>query len=312
MSDFIKDLLNKDKISDIGARIDALNKSLQFPGPTRLNEHLYGYVSELIERFKSMSLEDATLEVEGTFWRGHLDKGVVDGQWIRFRRMPQAAPSLRSLPSDLPKWVEAALTSPDLSSGGLVLIAGGPGCGKTFTASATVKSRLEAFGGMAYTIEEPPEHPLNGWHGDGYCAQTWVKDEGEFPWARAMKGVLRSQPAGTPTIMFLGEVREDEAARIAVQASGNGFLVICTSFGTNVPTGIATFANRLGQENQDIFSKQFRLVIYQKLVDGMLDCQMLKSTTAVEQMIMKGQWSAIEGELSLQRNLLRQAQSQGR
>ena len=38
--------------------------------------------------------------------------------------------------------------------------------------------RLGSCGGAAFTVEDPPELPLNGFHGQGYCTQTWVAGDG--------------------------------------------------------------------------------------------------------------------------------------
>lgn len=298
-----------DKVSDLGVCCEDLSKSLMFPGPVEIDPALLGLCEDMVRRFKEIGLDDATMFTEGVFWRGHADRSVVDGEWIRFRKMPAVPPSLETLPSDLPPMVVSALMDRDVGRGGLLLIVGPTGSGKTTTASATVVSRLIAYKGMAYTVEEPPEHPLNGWHGEGYCAQTWVKGGGEpNPWANAMKGVLRSQPAGTPTIMFLGEVREDEAARVAVQAASNGFLVVATSFASDVSSGISSFARRIGKEGLDMFAKQLRVVLFQSLDDGMLRVNMLKHSSAVEQLIVKENFPAIDGELQFQANQMRLAQ----
>lgn len=294
-----------DSVTDLGVCCEDLSKSLMFPGPATIDTGLLGLCEEMVTRFRSIGVDDATLETNGVFWRGHADRSVVDGEWIRFRKMPSKAPTLSTLPSNLPPWVVDALLDSEVSRGGLILIVGPTGSGKTTTASATVVSRLQKFEGMAYTIEEPPEHPLNGWHGGGYCAQTWVKGGGTNPWATAMKGVLRSQPAGTPTILFLGEVREDEAAKEALRGAGNGFLVVATSFASDVASGVASYAKRVGREDADMFAKQLRVVLFQSLDDGFLKVNLLKQTNAVEQAIIKENYSAIDGELQHQANQLR-------
>jgi len=109
-------------------------------------------------------------------------------------------------------------------------------------------SRLLRYGGFAYTIEDPPEIiALNGRHGNGYCTQTRVYD-GASGWEDSIKEILRSQPVGTSLMLFIGEIRSAEAARMAIRAASNGFLVITTSFATDMIAGIDTFYQLLGDE----------------------------------------------------------------
>lgn len=306
----VKDLLAK--LSDIHIRKESLRDSLMFPGPHKVDPVLVPYIEMLLSRFDLTRQIDATLQMDdGSFWRGHRDEGVVDGVWVRFRKMPSTPPKLDALPSPLPEWVRSALLEPESARGGLILITGATGMGKTTTASATVVSRLEKYAGVAYTVEQPPENPLNGWHGHGYCSQTWVKNDGERdPWARAMNSVLRSQPAGTPAILFLGEVREDEAARVAVQAANQGFLVVATAFASDIVSAVSTFANRVGAEARQAFALQLRTLVYQNIREGLLEVRMLRATPAVQQHIAEERYSSLAGELNTQTNQARIAMQQ--
>lgn len=109
---------------------------------------------------------------------------------------------------------------------GLFVISGTFGQGKTTTASSLVASRIGKYGGVAITIEEPPEMPLHGRHGEGVCYQTWV-DRGGFGHA------CRQAARWAPSIIFLGEIRDAETAMEALRASINGRLVICTTHADN-------------------------------------------------------------------------------
>ncbi|SFF31978.1 ATPase, T2SS/T4P/T4SS family [Paracidovorax wautersii] len=295
------------QITDIHAAVDKVGDSISFPGPARVEESLIPYITSLVTQFTQTGQVDATLMMpDGSFWRGHRDDHVVDGAWVRFRKMPRCAPTLETLPSPLPEIVQEALLEQESQRGGLVLVAGATGMGKTTTASGTIVSRLTKYGGVAYTVEQPPENPLNGWHGKGYCTQTWVKDDGAAnPWARAMRSVLRSQPAGTPAILFLGEVREEEAARVAVQAANQGFLVVATSFASDVVSAIASFASHVGPELRGQFAQQFRMLVWQNINEGKLEVKMLRSTSAVVQHICEERYAAMAGELQMQLNAAR-------
>lgn len=291
-----------EQITDISACLSSPDKSIQFPGPVRLDDSLREYVSALAITFKNLQVVDGTLEYLGYSWRGHMDKRVVDGTWIRFRKMPAISPNLDSLPTRLPDAVFKFLIDAKLSEGGLVLIAGPAGSGKTTTASASVVTRLMLHEGFCLTVEDPPENPLNGWHGKGYCSQTWVQVQGATPWGDALKGVLRSQPVGTPSMLFVGEVREDEAARVALQAAGNGFLVICTSFATDMPSAVQSFGDRLDKSQLEAFGKLLKGVVFQKLEAKFLQVHLLESNLSLQQMIGQGKYQSIAGETQRQAN----------
>lgn len=114
---------------------------------------------------------------------------------------------------------------------GLVVVAGAFSNGKTTTASAIVIARLKRLGGVAVTIEDPPEMALEGRHGEGVCYQTWAEQGG---FAAACRRATR----WAPTMIFLGEVRDAETAVEALRASVNGRLVICTTHADSIPSAI--------------------------------------------------------------------------
>ncbi|MDA0629118.1 ATPase, T2SS/T4P/T4SS family, partial [Acinetobacter baumannii] len=134
------------------------------------------------------------------------------------RRFPAKVPTFESL--NLHNGYVSKLMQQRLS--GLIVIAGPFGAGKTTTASALIAARLSKFGGVAITIEDPPEMPLEGKHGEGVCYQTWA-DRGGFGDA------TRKMARFAPSIIFLGEVRDAETAAEALRASINGRLVVCTA-----------------------------------------------------------------------------------
>lgn len=109
---------------------------------------------------------------------------------------------------------------------GLFVISGTFGQGKTTTASSLVVARVAKYGGVAVTVEEPPEMPLQGRHGEGVCYQTWVERGG---FGHACRQVAR----WAPSIIFLGEIRDAETALEALRASINGKLVVCTTHADN-------------------------------------------------------------------------------
>ncbi len=279
--------------------------SLVFPDAKAPHVALVGLLGDLLAKSQAVMRDDFMVEVDGAFFRGRRDVHAVDGTWLRLRKMADEPPNLDCLPSPMPAPIKAALLASELSRGGIVLISGGPGCGKTTSASAVLVSRLMAYGGMAYTVEDPPEMPLNGRHGPGYCAQTTVAGAGAADWVESMRGVLRSQPVGTNLILFVGEVRDVDAARMTIRAASNGFLVICTTFPTDICSAIDTYYQMLGAEFAASLASMLRLTLYQRILDGRFTVEALASEGAgskVAAIIRSRQLGMLRDEVVFQRN----------
>lgn len=295
------------QITDIHLYENAPEKSIVFPGPISVSAAGIELAKTLIERCRACRKTDFMVTLDGVFFRGRKEACAVDGAWYSLRRMPSDPPNLDALPSRMSASIKKMLLSPTLSAGGLVCVIGSPGAGKTTTASATLVSRLHAYGGFAYTIEDPPEMPLNGWHGQGYCRQTWVSGDNESNWAESMRGVLRSQPANTPVILLVGEVRDQESARAMLRAAANGFLVIATSFGTDIPSGIDALIRLTGGTEGDLSSlaSVLRLVLHQRLRDGIMATQFLVSREPSSPVAIKlraGQYNHLVSDIQFQAN----------
>ena len=100
---------------------------------------------------------------------------------------------------------------------GILLVTGPTGSGKTTTLYALLK-RLDAASRNIMTVEDPIEYDLDG------IAQTQVNSKIDMDFARALRAILRQDP----DVVMIGEIRDLETARIAVQASLTGHLVLAT------------------------------------------------------------------------------------
>lgn len=159
-------------------------------------------------------------------YRASIMEALTDTVFV-LRRMPDTIPR----PDQLcihPGYIEM-LTRPEMT--GLVVIAGPYGQGKTTTASSILAARLAKFGGVGITIEDPPEMPLEGDHGNGVCFQT-----------QAVRGTFgeacHRADRWTPSMILIGEIRQPEAAAEALRASINGRLVLCTVHAESVSMAI--------------------------------------------------------------------------
>lgn len=102
-------------------------------------------------------------------------------------------------------------------SGGIVLVTGPTGSGKTSTLYALL-NELNSDGRNIITVEDPVEHAMEG------INQVQVKPEIGLDFARALRSILRQDP----DILMVGEIRDGETARISAQAALTGHLVIAT------------------------------------------------------------------------------------
>jgi general secretion pathway protein E len=100
---------------------------------------------------------------------------------------------------------------------GILLVTGPTGSGKTTTLYAML-SRLDAASTNVMTVEDPIEYDLPG------VGQTQVNPRIEMSFARALRAILRQDP----DVIMIGEIRDQETAQIAVQASLTGHLVLAT------------------------------------------------------------------------------------
>ncbi|CAC9613054.1 General secretion pathway protein E [uncultured Gammaproteobacteria bacterium] len=100
---------------------------------------------------------------------------------------------------------------------GIILVTGPTGSGKTTTLYAAL-SVLNNQSRNITTIEDPIEYHIDG------INQTQINDNIKMSFAKGLRAILRQDP----DIVMIGEIRDQETAEIAVQASLTGHLVFST------------------------------------------------------------------------------------
>lgn len=261
------------------------------------------FITKVMAVNKSQKSEDFIVYHEKRYFRC-CEMKTVEGIVISIRQMPVNFLELQNL--NIPDRIIIELLEKRLNKGGLVFICGSPGNGKTTTASALIKKRLELYGGMCITIEDPPEIPLHGEHGKGYCIQTQVKDEG---FVASIKTTMRSYPTGQNTMMFVGEVRDHESAIEILKASISGRLVIVTFHSDSVVTGLQRITSlayeKIGNEAYEILGEAFKLGIHQNLARTTanklkLKMECLVNTTSAINNIKRKNFNGLRNELEIQ------------
>jgi type II secretory ATPase GspE/PulE/Tfp pilus assembly ATPase PilB-like protein len=119
---------------------------------------------------------------------------------------------------------------------GIILVTGPTGSGKTTTLYATL-SRIITPEKNIMTIEDPVEYELAG------IRQSQVNVKAGLEFATALRSILRQDP----DVILVGEIRDLETARVAIQAALTGHLVFSTLH-TNDAAGTLTRLVDMGIE----------------------------------------------------------------
>jgi type IV pilus assembly protein PilB len=134
------------------------------------------------------------------------------------------------MPPDVLAGISAAIARPH----GLVLVTGPTGAGKTTTLYAALR-RLNQPAVRIITIEDPVEYEIDG------VMQVTANPAAGLGFGPALRAMLRQDP----DVIMVGEIRDPETARIAVQAALTGHLVLSTLH-TNDACGAVTRLIDLG------------------------------------------------------------------
>jgi general secretion pathway protein E len=152
--------------------------------------------------------------------------------------------------------------SPDVLTGlrktlaepnGIILVTGPTGSGKTTTLYTGLGS-LDSERQKIFTVEDPIEYELAG------VNQIQVQPQIGLTFASSLRSILRQDP----DIIMIGEIRDLETARIAVQASLTGHLVLSTLHTNSAAATIPRLVD-MGIENY-LLASTIRGVLAQRLV----------------------------------------------
>jgi len=136
---------------------------------------------------------------------------------------------------------------------GIVLVTGPTGSGKTSTLY-TALNEINDHVRKIITIEDPVEYQLKG------VNQIQVNEKAGLTFARGLRSILRHDP----DVCLIGEIRDQETAQIAVQASLTGHLVFSTLH-TNDAPGALTRLVDMGVEPY-LVASSLEAVLAQRLV----------------------------------------------
>ncbi len=157
---------------------------------------------------------------------------------------------------------------------GIILVTGPTGSGKS-TTLYTALAELNTEYVNIITVEDPVEANISG------INQVQVNPKADLTFASALRSILRQDP----DIIMIGEVRDEETASIAVQASITGHLVVSTLH-TNSSAATVTRLLDMGVESY-LLADSLVGIIAQRLVRRLCSaCKKEKIATREEKLIL--------------------------
>jgi type II secretory ATPase GspE/PulE/Tfp pilus assembly ATPase PilB-like protein len=136
---------------------------------------------------------------------------------------------------------------------GMVLMVGPTGSGKSTTLYSIINA-LNTTDRKIITLEDPVEYGISG------ISQIPVDTTGGQSFADHLRSVLRLDP----DVVMVGEIRDADTAKTAIQASITGHLVLSTFHANSTAAAFSRMIDLIGVN--PIFSSAIRLVIAQRLV----------------------------------------------
>ena len=137
---------------------------------------------------------------------------------------------------------------------GIILVTGPTGSGKTTTLYSVLKV-IQGEGVNIVTVEDPVEYRLGK-----NIVQVQVNVRAGLTFATALRSILRQDP----DVVLVGEIRDQETAQIAIQASLTGHLVLSTLHTNDAPNSVTRLID-MGMEPYMIGSA-LRGILAQRLM----------------------------------------------
>jgi len=158
---------------------------------------------------------------------------------------------------------------------GIILVTGATGTGKSTTVYAMLQ-KLNTPEKNVITVEDPVEMKIGG------INQVQVMSEIGLTFGQTLRSILRQDP----DVIMIGEIRDDETARIAVRASITGHLVLSTLHTNN---SLATIERLLDMEvERYLLGSALNGIVSQRLCKKLCPhCKITRATTDYEKTVFR-------------------------
>lgn len=167
--------------------------------------------------------------------------------------------------------VKKAMSKPN----GIILVTGATGTGKSTTVYSMLQ-HLNTTERNIITVEDPVEMKIPG------INQVQTMPEINLTFASALRSILRQDP----DVIMIGEIRDNETARIAVRASITGHLVLSTIHTNNSLTTIERLVDM--DVERYLLGSALEAIISQRLCKKLCPkCRQARPTTPYEKRVFK-------------------------
>jgi twitching motility protein PilU len=217
-----------------------------------------------------------------------------------FHQRGNVAMVLRYITSELPTLDELGMPQQlkelVMLRRGLILMVGATGAGKSTTLAAMVNHRNEKTSSHILTIEDPIEflHPNK----QSIINQREVGLDTKS-YARALKSAVRA----APDVVLIGEIRDTDSMRAALDMAGTGHLVLATVHSNNAAETLDRIINLFPQEQHaQVYmdmAHYLRAILSQRLVRArngkrVAAVELMLNTPHIKDLILKGDISAVK------------------
>ncbi len=157
---------------------------------------------------------------------------------------------------------------------GMVLMVGPTGSGKS-TTLYSILNALNTSDRKIITLEDPIEYGITG------ISQIPINTTGGGSFADGLRSVLRLDP----DVVMVGEIRDGDTAKTAIQASITGHLVLSSFHANSTAAAFSRMIDLIGVN--PIFASSIRLIVAQRLVRKLSDNKAPREATEAETSYIK-------------------------
>ena len=178
---------------------------------------------------------------------------------------------------------------------GLVLMVGPTGSGKSTTLYSMLNA-LNTSDKKIITLEDPIEYGITG------ISQIPINTNAGGSFAEGLRSVLRLDP----DVVMVGEIRDADTAKTAIQASITGHLVLSSFHANSTSAAFSRMIDLIGMN--PIFASSIRLIVAQRLVRKLSDAKKARPATEAERdyirEVMKGVNADVLSDFDMENPLL--------